>query len=187
MQIYYLSSGSQRCHVISPTYNQGGWQAVSLSGCSRGKSVSAYAYHWQNSGPWGCRSEVPVFLLAVNWSLSLASRGRHGLGLMSPSSIFRASNRQSGSFHVASVSVQSWERFSAFEDSCDCIGSSWIFPDDLAISRFATLITSAKSFLSWKGTYLQVLRIKAWTSLETVSLPVTPNNDNKDCNVINTC
>ena len=41
--------------------------------------------------------------------------------------------------------------------------------DTLPISRSLTLITSANSLLSCKITYLQVLRLRTWTSLEGYS------------------
>lgn len=48
-------------------------------------------------------------------------------------------------------------------NSCDYVGPTQIFQDNLPTSRF--LVTSAESTLPCNGAYPQVFRIRAWTSL----------------------
>ena len=50
--------------------------------------------------------------------------------------------RRLSSFHIAPVSDQSQGSFSAFQDSCDYVGSPWIIPDNLAIGIATFIIPS---------------------------------------------
>lgn len=60
----------------------------------------------------------------------------------------------------------SQKRFSNFKDLRDYVGPTQTIQDKLSISRSLTLITPAKSLLSWKVTYLQVPETRMWTSVE---------------------
>lgn len=50
--------------------------------------------------------------------------------------------RRLSSFHIAPVSDQSQDSFSAFQDSCDYVGSTRIIPDNLAIGNATLMIPS---------------------------------------------
>ena len=55
---------------------------------------------------------------------------------------------------------------SASKDSCDYIVLTQIIQHNLPLSRFMTLITSAKPLLPCKVTCSQVLGTRTWTSLQ---------------------
>lgn len=113
------------------------------------------------------RSRLSGLLSAECFSRFLKLPTFLGLWSFPPSSqpvvvgILLLSLRMSCHFFLCLVSLQpSWERFSAFEVSCDYIGFTWAIRSNLTVSASVSLIISAKSLLPCNATY-EIRRIES--------------------------
>ena len=128
----------------------------------------------QNSIPWACRTEVPIFLLVGSWGSFLVSRVfTHSL----PCSLLLSSSKpaapgqvllmlwiSAASSVVTSLRPNILPSSSTFKVPCDYIGSTQIIQDNLPISRSINNRICKVEF-PCKVIYSRVLRIRVWTFL----------------------
>lgn len=106
---------------------------------------------------------VPAELRLLLWGRLISSsfppsRGYLHSLVCGPFLHLQSQQKQAKSFSCWCLSSHEW--FSAFKDPCNRIRPIWTIQDNLPISRSLTLIISAKSSLSCRITYSQVVEIR---------------------------